>query len=66
MWHYSKKQFQVIERLTRRLGRLVDDLLFLARQESGLIPLAVDRVDLDLLLVEVMEETTGNCQRTSR
>jgi len=52
----QQKQFQVIERLTRRLGRLVDDLLFLARQESGLIPLAVDRVDLDLLLVEVMEE----------
>ena len=26
MWHYSKSSFQVIERLTRRLGRLVDDL----------------------------------------
>jgi OmpR-family two-component system manganese-sensing sensor histidine kinase len=24
---------QVIERITRRLGRLVDDLLFLARQD---------------------------------
>jgi OmpR-family two-component system manganese-sensing sensor histidine kinase len=52
----QQKQFQVIERLTRRLGRLVDDLLFLARQESGLIPLAMDMVDLDLLLAEVTEE----------
>ncbi len=52
----QQKQFQVIERLTRRLGRLVDDLLFLARQESGLIPLTMDAVDLDLLLAEVTEE----------
>jgi OmpR-family two-component system manganese-sensing sensor histidine kinase len=52
----QQKQFQVIERLTRRLGRLVDDLLFLARQESGLIPLKMDTVDLDLLLAEVTEE----------
>lgn len=52
----QQKQFQVIERLTRRLGRLVDDLLFLARQESGLIPLTLDTVDLDLLLAEVTEE----------
>lgn len=52
----QQKQFQVIERLTRRLGRLVDDLLFLARQESGLIPLSMDTVDLDLLLADVTEE----------
>jgi OmpR-family two-component system manganese-sensing sensor histidine kinase len=52
----QQKQFQVIERLTRRLGRLVDDLLFLARQESGLIPLTMDTVDLDLLLADVTEE----------
>lgn len=52
----QQKQFQVIERLTRRLGRLVDDLLFLARQESGLIPLSMDTVDLGLLLAEVAEE----------
>ena len=31
------QQLQVIERLTRRLGRLVDDLLFLARQDSGIV-----------------------------
>jgi len=30
----QQDQLQVIERLTRRLGRLVDDLLFLARQDT--------------------------------
>ena len=49
-------QLQVIERLTRRLGRLVDDLLFLTRQESGLIPPEYTELDLDLLLAEVVEE----------
>jgi OmpR-family two-component system manganese-sensing sensor histidine kinase len=52
----QQKQFQVIERLTRRLGRLVDDLLFLARQESGLIPLAPASLSLEGLLEEVVEE----------
>ncbi|HSM83992.1 MAG TPA: ATP-binding protein [Nodosilinea sp.] len=52
----QQKQFQVIERLTRRLGRLVDDLLFLARQESGLIALAPASVSLEGLLEEVLEE----------
>ena len=52
----QQQQLKVIERLTRRLGRLVDDLLFLARQESGLVPLKETSVDLALLLAEVVEE----------
>lgn len=52
----QQKQFQVIERLTRRLGRLVDDLLFLARQESGLIALTPASVSLEGLLEDVLEE----------
>ncbi|MBD2257320.1 HAMP domain-containing sensor histidine kinase [Pseudanabaena sp. FACHB-2040] len=52
----QQSQLQVIERLTRRLGRLVDDLLFLTRQESGLVPLRRESFDLDLLLAEVTEE----------
>lgn len=52
----QQQQFQVIERLTRRLGRLVDDLLFLARQESGLIALAPASLSLEGLLEEVVEE----------
>ena len=52
----QQQQLKVIERLTRRLGRLVDDLLFLARQESRLIPLRRAEVDLSLLIAEVVEE----------
>jgi two-component system, OmpR family, manganese sensing sensor histidine kinase len=51
----QRQQLQVIERLTRRLGRLVDDLLFLARQDSS-APIKSERIPLDALLVEVMEE----------
>lgn len=57
--HDLQQQLQVIERLTRRLGRLVDDLLFLARQEGGLAPLKEESVDLSLLLAEVIEEQTA-------
>jgi two-component system, OmpR family, manganese sensing sensor histidine kinase len=52
----QQDQLRVVERLTRRLGRLVDDLLFLARQDSGMIPLKIDTVDLKDLLTEVVEE----------
>jgi OmpR-family two-component system manganese-sensing sensor histidine kinase len=52
----QQDQLKVIERLTRRLGRLVDDLLFLARQDSGITPLRQDSVKMDELLHEVIEE----------
>jgi OmpR-family two-component system manganese-sensing sensor histidine kinase len=52
----QQQQLQVIERLTRRLGRLVDDLLFLARQEGGLVPFEAESVDISLLLTDVIEE----------
>ncbi len=55
----QQQQLQVIERLTRRLGRLVDDLLFLARQESGLVPLQLEPIDLAALLDDVVEEQTA-------
>ncbi|UBF26053.1 HAMP domain-containing histidine kinase [Kovacikia minuta CCNUW1] len=47
---------RVVERLTRRLGRLVDDLLFLARQDSSMVQLQYTSVALDELLKEVIEE----------
>jgi OmpR-family two-component system manganese-sensing sensor histidine kinase len=50
------RQLQVVERLTRRLGKLVDDLLFLARQDSGMVQSKFDLVPLDALLIEVIEE----------
>jgi two-component system, OmpR family, manganese sensing sensor histidine kinase len=52
----QRQQLQAIERLTRRLGRLVDDLLFLARQDSGIVPPQFSAVPLDALLMEVIEE----------
>ncbi|MGB3534549.1 MAG: ATP-binding protein [Microcoleaceae cyanobacterium] len=52
----EQQQLQVIERLTRRLGSLVEDLLFLARQDSGIIQADPTAVPLDALLIEVVEE----------
>lgn len=51
----QQAQLRVIERLTRRLGRMVDDLLFLARQDSGTL-VRFDDIALDRLLSEVVEE----------
>ena len=53
-------QMKVIERLTRRLGRLVDDLLFLARSDSGIVKSQITAVPLDALLIEVLEEQQLN------
>ena len=52
----QQHQLKVIERLTRRLGRLVDDLLFLARQDSGMVQPHWAAVPLDALVMEVIEE----------
>ncbi len=52
---HQRQQLQTIERLTRRLGRLVDDLLFLARQDSSNTPV-FSLVPLDALLMETIEE----------
>ncbi len=54
----QQQQLQVVERLTRRLGRLVDDLLFLARQDSSLPPLW-SSLALDELLLDVIQEQTA-------
>lgn len=50
------QQLQAIERITRRLGRLVDDLLFLARQDSGIVPLRLQACALDGILMAVITE----------
>ena len=52
----QQRQLQVIERLTQRLGRLVNDLLFLARADSGMLQVNYQPVPLDALLIEVIEE----------
>lgn len=52
----QQRQLKVIERLTQRLGRLVNDLLFLARSDSGIVQTNFESVPLDALLIEVIEE----------
>ncbi len=59
---FQRSQLEVVERLTRRLGRLVDDLLFLARQESGLIPVRRKPVELIGLIEDVVEEQQAIAQ----
>lgn len=52
----NRQHLKVVERLTQRLGRLVDDLLFLARQDSGIVQKSFSACPLDALLMEVIEE----------
>ncbi|GBF84109.1 two-component sensor histidine kinase [Aphanothece sacrum FPU3] len=52
----QQRQLKVVERLTKRLGNLVNDLLFLARSDSGIIQTNYQPVPLDALLIEVIEE----------
>ncbi|MBD2300462.1 sensor histidine kinase [Nostoc sp. FACHB-87] len=51
-----RQQLKVVERLTQRLGKLVNDLLFLARQDSGISKDTFSPCPLDALLMEVIEE----------
>ncbi len=53
--HY-RQQLKLVERLTQRLGKLVNDLLFLARQDSGISKEGFLPCPLDALLMEVLEE----------
>ena len=52
----QQQQLKVIERLTQRLGNLVNDLLFLARSDSEKVQLNAKPIPLDALLLEVIEE----------
>ena len=52
----QQRQLQIIERLTQKLGRLVNDLLFLARSDSGMVQQEWQPVPLDALLIDVIEE----------
>ncbi len=52
----QQRQLKVVERLTQRLGNLVNDLLFLARSDSGMLQIKQHTIPLDALLIEVIEE----------
>ncbi|QCS49927.1 sensor histidine kinase [Picosynechococcus sp. PCC 11901] len=58
-----QQNLKVIERLTQRLGRLVNDLLFLARSDSGVLQAEFERLPLDALLLEVIEEQRAICRQ---
>ncbi|MBP0017201.1 MAG: sensor histidine kinase [Cyanobacteria bacterium SBLK] len=49
-------QLQAIERLTQRLGKLVNDLLFLTRSQRGISQDRFQSLPLDALLMEAIEE----------
>ncbi|MGJ3250759.1 MAG: sensor histidine kinase [Elainellaceae cyanobacterium] len=53
---FQHDQLKVVERITRRLGRLVDDLLFLARQDSGIVQLSFNPISIYGVLSEVIDE----------
>jgi two-component system, OmpR family, manganese sensing sensor histidine kinase len=63
----QQRQLKIIERLTQRLGNLVNDLLFLARSDSGIVQPSLKKVPLDALLIEVLEEQriTAETQQVS-
>ena len=61
----QRQPLETVERVTKRLGRLVDDLLFLARQDSGMVVLHRQECPLDALLMEVVEEQTAIAQAKS-
>jgi two-component system, OmpR family, manganese sensing sensor histidine kinase len=52
----QQRQLKVIERLTQRLSNLVNDLLFLARADSGIVQIDYKDVPLDALSIEAIEE----------
>jgi OmpR-family two-component system manganese-sensing sensor histidine kinase len=51
-----RDRLRVVERTTRRLSQLVDDLLFLARQDSTISDSEFEFIPLDALLLETVEE----------
>lgn len=52
----QQPQLLVVERLTRRLAHLVNDLLFLTRSDNGMVEVIPQPVPLDALLMQVLEE----------
>jgi len=46
----------VIEKETDRLSRLVGDLLLLAQAEAGKLPMVAQKVELDTLMLEILQD----------
>ncbi len=57
-----RQSLEVVERLTRRMGKLVNDLLFLARNEGRLAEEPQTTCDLNAILEQVVEEQQSLAQ----
>jgi signal transduction histidine kinase len=55
----TRSYLEVVQRSSYRLLRLVDDLLFVARLQSGRLDLALSRLDLSELARQAAEEARG-------
>ena len=60
---FQRSQLESIERITRRLGRLIDDLLFLARHDGGIANQKCEACNLSQILSEVGEEQQAIAQQ---
>jgi OmpR-family two-component system manganese-sensing sensor histidine kinase len=61
---FQRSQLETIERITRRLGRLIEDLLFLARHDhSDLTRQGRETCNLSQILHEVIQEQTTIAQQ---
>lgn len=60
---FQRSQLETIERITRRLGRLIDDLLFLARHDGGITNQRRESCNLSQILREVAEEQQAIAQQ---
>jgi two-component system, OmpR family, manganese sensing sensor histidine kinase len=60
---FQRSQLEAIERITRRLGRLIDDLLFLARHDGGITNQRRESCNLSQILREVSEEQQAIAQQ---
>ncbi len=60
---FQRSQLEAIERITRRLGRLLEDLLFLARHDGGLANQRREACDLWQILHEVSAEQQAIAQQ---
>ena len=60
---FQRSQLETIERITRRLGRLIEDLLFLARHDGGITNQKSEVCNLSQILHEVCEEQRAIAQQ---
>ena len=60
---FQRSQLETIERITRRLGKLIEDLLFLARHDGGITNQKYEVCNLGQILHEVCEEQQAFAQQ---